>query len=641
MMRYIIILIVAFLTGIYCKETPTFTPDNGIDPAFPTNIIQPPSNLIINTTNIAFAETRLVLSWKAGETYQDGFLVEKFDFIENKFIEIGKTVNREVRYVDQTSDKDLRFLYRVSAFVEISSDSLKKSLPVEVSFNHKIEEFEIDNVMKNGILLTTNHSIFTDDLKIQIERKRGTNNFELIAELEKNRTTFFDSFDLEIGEEIYYRAFGIVNNQSTDTLETNKYVLNLNAPYSIDIIRSSSDSLIVDINHIGLVDQFVLELSDINGALITKEVIEVKSNGLYKANLFIPGDDEKYKLDIFTKLYNELSIPLEETVRLFPSLELTKYETFSEQFFYPIISHNKRYLASYKRNNSSNQLDLEVWNLDTFSKIASINTQEFDVGGIYFDQLDDAIYISKTGKIEKWDLNGALISTYHLPNPIYYPRIIVNSFKDEMYLQLPSPSGNEPERYGFLIFNFDSNKVVKEISFQGGQLFLSGEGKYLLIEGVGQNMNTKVFITTDFSDVFNLNQDGYSIGNVIFENENLYIWSPQLGLDKYDLTNNSKINNIPNYYSSDRENYKGLLISDSNYLLVHDGPYFSTGISFIDVGSGNFLTRTDRKNLESGSRIALSSEANIFHSNTLDKVFIVDNYTIAKYSFIYYWGIEE
>lgn len=224
-LRFFILLL--FIFGLLgCKNPPTFSISNKLDPQHENFEVSPPKNfnLQIRLYNDTF--DNLHLSWDPpGEEHEiDGYLLKIYDPEKDEFIEVERIPYMYLStfiskyYTVYSTDLPINITYKLYSLINFNDDSVLYSKPLTASYHQNFTDLTASFVSNDSVSISWNHIVFSENARIYLEKSVNGNNFHSVKDFDLSLKQYIEQVSLSLGDELVYRIFAKKNNQATDTL---------------------------------------------------------------------------------------------------------------------------------------------------------------------------------------------------------------------------------------------------------------------------------------------------------------------------------------------------------------------------------------------------------------------------------------
>ncbi|PIE78718.1 MAG: hypothetical protein CSA15_06400, partial [Candidatus Delongbacteria bacterium] len=209
---------------------------NPFDPEYD---ISSPKDLNFHKVDI----TTITLNWVPNNDRETGYRidrkvgdlpwVESYGFIEDK----------DSSFTDSDAEINEDILYRVFTCYDtkfsdpVETPLINNDFPAPTNLN--FEKMDIHTIKSTWL----DEAVGEDGFKV--EKKVGNGNFETLATLGENSTTFTDE-DAELNQNISYRVYGYKGNNSSNPTETTTIDNTIPAPSNLSITQNSVDSFTLE-----------------------------------------------------------------------------------------------------------------------------------------------------------------------------------------------------------------------------------------------------------------------------------------------------------------------------------------------------------------------------------------------------------
>ncbi|MDR9415590.1 MAG: hypothetical protein RI564_04845 [Gracilimonas sp.] len=562
---YLNSIILSFLLtlGVGCKNTPTFIPDNELDPGSKYYSLAKPFNINVELLNNEYTDVRdeLRIHWKypRSERYIDKFKIFRSDTDTSSFKEIGELhkksrsgtsgSNYTYNFFDQEKYNGLHIWYKIQAVFEQEDGMLiSESEPFSFSTSEFQISASIQPFVKNpNITLDWQYSELDENVNIEIySSSQSDDTFELehTADISSNSTSF--SLNINQSDETKYfyklvldeiqsgheRIPATVNRPAFGILNSSVYSEN-EAELHIGIMKDSSgfnqgdfyiDNYELEVFYASKIDtsQFY-PLQKISGTFTSPYTEEIIDN-LQKDNIYIfhlTGSRGNYK----TALTRQLLTHKFHIAHTSAFNAETNGIIFANGSF---NSSNSHFIIS---SNGKSPLIIDVQNtkVETHSKPTQLQGMTSTFAD-YKNTKDAIITSSYTGNVSVWNPDTKEL-LYKIPNfgeeiensADFHPVDFAHISEEELLIAYGDvdPKRGSVNNYNVAIWN--SSTESHELIYQ-----VNEESMYSYGFKVAYFDNTILLFYSyelDKVKLVALNKDDLSIQNQSFFTQKIDAWS--------------------------------------------------------------------------------------------------------------------
>jgi hypothetical protein len=581
-MKQAIFIYLLFLIALFgCKNIPTFTPENELDPFNENFVIAPPANFTLQAVEGSQGANGYYLRWRIPRLdYEiDGFLLKLFDPESEQFT-VYQTFNSETNnFYDFTATLPLKVSFQLFTFIEVSEDSVRLSAPKEVSFIQRMTKFDASILNKTQINIDWQHQVTNKEAIIYLERKLNEEDFGIISTFNPYKKNYVDDFQIQIDDEISYRIYAKTDHSESDTLFSEIIELKSVVPTFLEVSSSSDTKIDFKVGNPYLTDGFRVQLVLPDESIYSSLEIEASQNDTTEFTIENLPNEEQFTLEIRSKLFGVYSEPV--TMKLTKAPDLSHDNTITlnagTKIYSPQFSADGSKIAFIKKPRFST-IRPEVWELEPLSQILNLNVDLNDVSQFYFEGIHEEIYILTQDSLYKYNLNGQeLDKLYHLSN-WSFQYLYVNPNYQKAFIKY---------EHAIDIYNLSEGSFEKHYKDSGQKMSATANGEYLYVTLFqGDDNYVSKYNTDDFTKNIIYRFD-YTPNLALISNEGEPVIISNNGIYIYESSATSLKRSID--FEED-EIFDATLINH-NILAIYNGYRSNTGIDFFNIETGQYLDR--------------------------------------------------
>lgn len=629
MIRISLMFILLLLLVQGCKKLPTISEENPIHYNHPDYKVFPPTAFDLEVTEVTDVIT-VELAWRYNsKKFISGLILEKYDHEKDRFIEYEYFEANERSFTDTTQVQNIDLRYRLIAYIKKSDGDNVFSEPVETGFEQQLTSFEPVILNSEAVQVNWEDNSLYEGAKVIVEVNKNSSGFNKIGEFNHSESTANISYLTENGDEIEFKAYLSTGSLNSPEINSSKEIISVKSALSITPDLMTLDTLGIKLGGQDYIDQYVVTLISADGTVNSSfDVAATKATTTF-ARIPVPDPETQsdLRVDISVKFGSYITPPVTKNLKKIPGLKLsstidlpTGYTIYSPEFS---SDGSKIIMMTYRVNAKP-----EVWSVAENTRLSdfpSLGSEAEDVKYAFFESSSEEVYTYEGFVLKRRDISGTLIED-DVYSGQFVESIIVDPDLKTAYIQF---NGNSLD-----VYDLERSVRTNRISMiKGGKPILVKDAGYLIKPGIQQY---QVIETEDVTQQSTFSLSFELIADILQTENEYMIWSNEFGFyvfDKIHHTYQKNIPNVPGYSPTDAK-----IISHLDIIALCDGKDDGKGVSFLDIETGNILSRFFLKKDLGIKNSYLNGTCSMAYSETTESLALVFENKISIFNAIQHWS---